>query len=218
MFINKMKEKLNKMIPKFAVFPLICVIILQFLVYLGTKAITQNSVHVYPMLPIDNYIPFIPWFIYIYVGCYIHWYVTYVLVAHTSKSHFLRFMNAVAISYIICGIIYLAMPTTIDRPYIGNIGRIAGFLLTTIYSADTPVNLFPSMHCLISWLCWIGMRRQKKIPLWYRVFTFVLGILVCVSTVTVKQHFFIDIVAGILVAEVSWFISRFIHKKKELSV
>ena len=218
MFLNKFKQIMNKMVPSFASLPLISIVFVQFLVYFGTKFITQNSPHTYPSLFIDDYIPFIPAFIYIYVGCYVHWVVNYIMSSHSGKDHFFRFYKATMICYAVIAIIYLVFPTTIDRPDISNIGGLTGFLCNAIYSADTPVNLFPSLHCIASWFSWIAIRGKRNIPLWYRVFTFILGLLVCVSTVTVKQHFFIDIVAGVLVAEISWFISRFIHKKKELSV
>lgn len=217
MRFDKIKQQLNKIIPSFAGLPLISIVVVQFLIYFGTKFITQNHTHIYPSLPIDDYIPFIPWFIYIYVGCYAHWVVNYILSAHSGREHFFRFYKAALIGYVFCTMIYLVMPTTIDRPNVENLNGLTGFLCNAIYSADTPVNLFPSLHCLVSWMSWIAIRNKKHIPLWYRISTFVLGILVCVSTVTVKQHFFMDIIAGVLVAEISWFIAKFMCKKKKLT-
>ena len=218
MRFSKFKQTMNKLVPKFAVWPLISIVVTQFLVYFGTKWITQDFAHTYPALPIDDYIPFIPGFIYIYVGCYVHWFVNYIMSAHSGERHFFRFYKAAMLCYALLTIIYIVFPTTIDRPNLDGIDGLTGFLCNAIYSADTPVNLFPSLHCIASWFSWIAIRGKKNIPLWYRVFSFVLGILVCVSTVTVKQHFFIDIIGGIAITELSWFVIKVLSTKRKRSV
>jgi hypothetical protein len=53
--------------------------------------------------------------------------------------------------------------------------------MSFLYSVDTASNLFPSIHCLVSWFCFIGIRGNQKIPLWYRAFSFVAAILVFIS-------------------------------------
>lgn len=39
-----------------------------------------------------------------------------------------------------------------------------------LYWIDAADNLFPSIHCLVSWLCWIGVRRRRDIPYGYSFF------------------------------------------------
>ena len=65
-------------------------------------------------------------------------------------------------------------------------------------------NLFPSIHCLASWLCFVVLRRQQEIPRWYRVCCGIMAILICVSTVAVRQHVLADVAGGILLAEGAW--------------
>ena len=71
-----------------------------------------------------------------------------------------------------------------------------------LYTLDLPLNLFPSVHCLVSWFCYIGIRRNTAIPLWYRRCSCVMAILVFISTLAVKQHVVIDIVGAVVLAEV----------------
>ena len=60
------------------------------------------------------------------------------------------------------------------------------------------------MHSLYSWLCWIGVRRNRHIPGIYQVISLLIAVSVCISTLTVKQHYLVDVPAGIILAEVSY--------------
>ena len=59
--------------------------------------------------------------------------------------------------------------------------------------------------------------KNDKIPTWYKWVSFISAILVCVSTLTVKQHLFVDIIAGILLAEISYLIAKYIDNKTNCS-
>ncbi len=73
-----------------------------------------------------------------------------------------------------------------------------------LYRTDAADNLFPSIHCLTSWFCFIAVRENKKIPGWYKTVSILLALSVCVSTLTTKQHVLIDVVVGIVLAEGSY--------------
>jgi membrane-associated phospholipid phosphatase len=87
-----------------------------------------------------------------------------------------------------------------------------------VYGVDSASNLFPSIHCLVSWFCFIGIRKSKKIPLWYKVFSCIFAILVCASTQFTKQHYLIDVVGGILIAELCFYLTNHtqIYNKVEM--
>ena len=77
-----------------------------------------------------------------------------------------------------------------------------------MFNCDRPINLFPSIHCLASWIGFRGVAMCKKVPLWIKWFAFILAILVFLSTLFVKQHYIIDIFGGILAVEIGMFISK----------
>ena len=77
------------------------------------------------------------------------------------------------------------------------------------------MTLCPSIHCLDSWLSWRFLVQCKKVPLWYKWVNFVFSLLVCLSTVLVKQHVIVDIFAGIAVAELGLLLSRLYYDRKE---
>ena len=82
-------------------------------------------------------------------------------------------------------------------------------LVSWMYFIDTPmINLFPSIHCLESWICFRESIHLKDIRKWYAPFSFVFTMLVFASTVLIHQHVLIDIPAGVLVAEIGLLICR----------
>lgn len=93
------------------------------------------------------------------------------------------------------------------RPEITSSGLMMS-LVNLIYTLDAPVNLFPSIHCLESWLVFRGSLACKKVSKAYKVIMFIFSVLVCLSTVFVKQHVVIDIIGGILVVEIGILISN----------
>ena len=54
----------------------------------------------------------------------------------------------------------------------------------------------------------------KKVPKGYKIGMFIFTLLVCMSTVFVKQHVFIDIIGGILVVEFGLFLTSKFHLGK----
>lgn len=96
---------------------------------------------------------------------------------------------------------FIAVPTVIDRPEVTG-GVYYDRLLAQLYSADQPVNLFPSMHCMFAYMVFRGFmiaRLDKPVVIGSGLF----AALVCASTVFVKQHFFVDIIGGIVFGEVA---------------
>ena len=80
-------------------------------------------------------------------------------------------------------------------------------MLNLVYTVDPSANLFPSIHCLVSWFCYVGIRGQKKVPLWYQRFSCVFAVLVCISTQVTKQHYIIDAFGGISIAELTYWLA-----------
>ena len=119
--------------------------------------------------------------------------------------------RGVTVTFFVCFLVYVFLPTTIVRPEIGT-DTFTLWLLDLIYKADTPaLNLFPSMHCLASWLCFIGVRRMKNISLFGKAAVCFCALAVFASTQFVKQHYMADLFSGVLLAELGAF---FVRKKQ----
>ena len=166
-----------------------------------------GSWHHYDMtMPVDELFPFMPWTVSIYFGCYLFWYANYYIVSLHDKQHRDQFFCADMIAKLICMIIFVAIPTTNVRPKIVD-NDLWSFLMRFLHIVDDPDNLFPSIHCLVSWLCWIGIRKRKDVSLLYRWFSLALALAICIVTLTTRQHVIVDVISGVALAEICYFLA-----------
>ncbi len=111
--------------------------------------------------------------------------------------------RAVTISLAFCQLTaclcFIFYQTKIIRPEIIT-GGVFPDLLRTIYANDAPYNCLPSTHVALSIVCgwfWIGQFPRIK---WAMV---IFVMLICVSTVLLKQHYLPDVATGLILALVS---------------
>ena len=203
-----MNEKTNRktLVPAYARRPLIAVAAVGMLAYFGTRLIAGGFVHHDFSIPLDEKIPFVPAFSIIYVLAYVQWVAGYLLIARESREVCRRVLTGEIIAKLICMVFFIAVPTTMARAEIHS-GGFFNWIVSCLYGLDAPDNLFPSIHCLDSWICFRGALQMKKTGRWYSRFSLVFTLLVFASTVLIKQHVLVDIPAGILVAEIGLFLS-----------
>ena len=180
--MTKLKENKRRLIPRYAVLPLLSVLVMNFVTYYLTSCLTAARSHVQMALPLDARVPFVPAFIVVYILAYGQWGIGYVLIARESEAVGSRILSGEILAKAIC--------------------------LVLFYRADAPVNLFPSLHCLASWVCLRGAWQLKRIGPWYRWVSLVFTLLVCCSVVLVKQHVLVDIPAGVLAAEAGQYLAK----------
>jgi membrane-associated phospholipid phosphatase len=167
----------------------------------------NNSKHYDLSIFIDEILPFIPFFVLFYILAYVQWGMNYVVHSRIGKEQFYHIVTADIIAKLLCMICFILLPTEITRPQVPE-GGIWNFLTKLIYSLDTPRNLFPSIHCLESWIAFRAALMMKGAPRWYAPLQLFVSAMVFLSTVFIKQHFFVDIIAGILAVEIGWILSR----------
>lgn len=144
------------------------------------------------------------------VSNYLVWIVNYLIAASREKEFVWRFFAADVLARLVCMAFYLLLPTTNVRPSIPEQG-FWNQMLALLYQMDAADNLFPSIHCLNSWFCYIAVRSRREIPRWYQRFSFWAALAVFVSTLTTKQHVIADVIGGALLAEVTWQIAGRTH-------
>ena len=156
---------------------------------------------------LDAYIPFSPPWVTVYCLSFPFWIVSGLWLACQEKADAYRLTAAYVLAMLLSAAMFLIWPGTMDRPVISGHDLFSEWL-RRIYRADAPNNLFPSLHVLITYFCLRGTVICKRIPRWYRIFSFVFFLLVCCSVVLVKQHALVDIPAGILFGELALQIAR----------
>lgn len=173
---------------------------------------------------IDNAIPLTPFFVIFYVSSYVLWFITPVIVFKTKREHFLDYVMGMLLAYFIEFILFIFVPTYMDREAEGILqatseGGVLNQLLHFVYTMDggkIAWNLFPSGHCLMSIYSYLGVARQKELSLWYRIPWLIWAILICLSTVLVKQHYVLDIVGGVGIALIAFVITYFVKPGKRI--
>ena len=205
--MKKLEKLIEKIMPVDRFLITVFAFMFNSLVYSGAREIAGGWKHHLLVSAVDKNIPFIPESLIIYFGCYIFGVWNYVLIAKLDKERAYRFYFADFFSRVICFAIFLLFPTTNIRPEITG----SGFWeqgMRFLYYIDKADNLFPSIHCLISWFCYIGIRKVDAVPKWYQRFSCVFAVLVFVSTLTTKQHVIWDVAGGVLLAEMTFFIAN----------
>ncbi|MDD3278108.1 MAG: phosphatase PAP2 family protein [Lachnospiraceae bacterium] len=205
--MKRIRTWITAIVPEYGLIPVIFAFVFNTVIYAGAQVVTGSWYHHNIESRLDGMIPFIPQTLSIYLGCYVFWIVNYILIARQDKKSVYQFFAGDMLSRIICLVCFLLYPTTNVRPEIvGN-----GFweqAMRALYSIDGATNLFPSIHCLVSWFCVIGIRGRKEIPRVYRWLSCVMAIAVFVSTLTTKQHVIVDVLGGIVLAEVCLMIGK----------
>ena len=208
-----MKLTIDKIVPRYAIIPLIIAVAFNFTIYIGANLLVGDAPHTNISSPIDKLTPFIPFFITFYVLAYAQWILGYVVLSHHSKEYCFKVVTADIIAKTICFLFFIFFPTTLTRPEITGNGFFE-IITKMLYSTDPATNLFPSIHCLESWVVF-RCSLKLKLPTVYKVIMGAFSVGVFASVVLVKQHVLIDIPAGILVFELGYLITHIIgvHKK-----
>jgi len=148
-------------------------------------------------LPLDKKIPYLPIFSIFYVLAYFYWGGTVLFaLINQPDSYFLKLIISLLITGISSYILYLIFPATISWPKLSNIS-ISEKILKMIHGTVKATSLFPSLHIaytLIYTFFLLSLFPNLLIPL------SLLTILICVSTVFIKAHYLLDLIAGAFLA------------------
>lgn len=180
-------------------------LVLYFPIYVLTFFIiekyTPTSGYWVTDLPLDDYIPFVPGFAVFYVI----WYPLFVMVGIPTLirdgAAFKRWMYYLMVVLTGTLIFDVLVPNGQHlRPENVQVDGLGTWIMSIIWAADTPTNVFPSMHvlgCIGDIICCFDSKVFKP---WHRAVITVLCVLCMASTVLVKQHAFIDTVGALAVA------------------
>lgn len=173
------------------------------LVYYAARRLAFALPHHDLTTALDRLLPFLPWTVAVYFGGYLFWLVNYSLCAFGGETQRDRFFCADLAAKTICFALFILLPTTNVRPdVVGD--DLWSALMRLLYRLDAADNLFPSIHCLTSWLSWITVRKRQDIPCAYRIASLIAAVAICFSTLTTRQHVLVDVFGGIALAEVCY--------------
>lgn len=204
--IRRTLDLVYQLVPRYALLPLILCFTFNSGVYFGVRLVNRGRTFYDMTTALEEAIPVIPAWTIVYFGCYLFWIANYIWISRLSRKRCYQLIFADMLGKLVCGVIFLVLPTTNVRPDVLGSG-VFDAALRLLYQIDAADNLFPSIHCLVSWNCFAGIRGRQEVPRGYQIFSFVMAVLVFLSTLFTKQHVVADIVAGVAIAELAWQIS-----------
>ncbi len=178
-------------------------IYLPWFAYLERTVVSYHSVHIF----LDDYIPFeeifiIPylmWFGYVGIG------IAYFF--FTNKKDYYKICAFLFIGMTISLIICTIWPNGQNlRPAVMERENIFTDMILRLYETDTNTNVFPSVHVYNSIGVHIAIMHSEalKNKKWVRRGSFVLMILICLSTVFLKQHSVLDGIGAIALSMIMY--------------
>lgn len=181
-----------------------------WVVYLAFYFLTENiipveSCHVI-YCKLDSIIPFCEWFVIPYTFWYLLIVFSLVYFALYNVESFKKLQTYIIITQIIAIIVYIIYPSCQNlRPAEFPRDNFLTHCIGFIYSLDTNTGVCPSLHCAYS----IGIAsvwlKEKDISKYWKIFITITVILICLSTMFIKQHSVVDFFAALpvcLVAEI----------------
>lgn len=193
---------LGKKLPRTHFFAMLFLPVFDFLLYFFTSFLAKGTERGSLALPFDAEIPLVEEFIIVYFGCYLFWFGGLFFMACTDSERFFGFFARTLVSLLIAFSFFTFLPLEMARPEVTEQGFFAD-AVRFLYKIDEPYNLFPSLHCFFNWIIYIQIRGKKQYPLALRLFSCLFSLAVFASTLFTRQHYFLDVVAGVFLAEVS---------------
>lgn len=174
-----------------------------YMVWFGylEKTVTSRYKVIHMML--DDYIPFCE----VFVIPYLLWfaYVAIVVIYCFFHDKDVYFKTCI---FLFTGMTVFLLVSTLWpnghhlRPYIMPRDNIFTHLVSILYKADTPTNLWPSIHVYNSLGCHIAVTKSRRLAKYnkLRSFSLILCISIIMSTMFIKQHSVFDVTTALIMA------------------
>lgn len=186
-------------------------VLLFLLLYFFTNRVHLIEPRQMTMFEWERQLPLIPWTAWIYASDYIY----PLIIGLMLKSDLVttRVCWAFFIQTIVANTSFFVFPVVFPRELWPH--DPSDFLIDWIRTADTAANCFPSSHVAIVVLTYVAWIRERPKQPW---FFLIWGLAICVSTMTTKQHYFVDILAGIVLGTTSYLAAeRIVSDSRPLS-
>jgi len=154
---------------------------------------------------IDTWIPYVSWFAPIYTLWMLFPIALLLLATHKkiTAQEMIGLYLANILLILLSFFIYLFFPTSAESIMILPGEGVMNQLVQFLYAAGVPYNAFPSYH--VASMTLITMFLFFKARRWFWAFL-PIAILISLSTVFIKYHFFVDILGGIVIGVFAYYV------------
>lgn len=206
----------------FFLLPLVLILLQSVGYLLLTPAQADLQVHEFHCA-LDDAIPFCEWMIFPYIAWYLYYAGTLLFLLFANRRDFTHTAWAIFACAAVSMLVALILPNGIPismRPDFDALGRdnIAIWLVKWIYAHDSPPRtVMPSMHTSISVVLAVRMfcNQATKHLRGVQIGCCILSILIILSTVMVKQHSILDVIAGIATAAIVCTVTALLERKQK---
>jgi len=147
---------------------------------------------------LDDIIPFMEIFLIPYFGWYLLIVVSLGYFLLYNVDSFKRLQTFIIITQVVAMAMYILFPSRQDlRPDFFERDNIFTRLIGLLYTYDTNTGVCPSLHVAYSLGIASVWLKEKGASILWKVFVVVFVILICLSTMFIKQHSAVDFFAAI---------------------
>lgn len=193
------KNRISTINDRYLIYAGICWLIYLVLFFsLKHFIVPQYLIHCW----LDDYIPFIKWFFIPYCLWYVYMFAVLIYFNRVSLIDFKKLQSYIFIGFSVCLIVHAIYPNAISfRPNIIKTDPLTN-LMSAMYSVDSSTMVTPSMHVFSTTAIHISLTKCKKTRSNKVLIlaSLISAILICSSTVFVKQHSIIDVFWGLVLA------------------
>lgn len=170
--------------------------------YLLTERVSRGAAHLLPLTAVDRGVPFLPWTGWIYATVFPF---PLLAVGLVREDRAIRTILAAFLAVTtVCFAVFLLYPTIYPRPALAG-GGLLSWPLRTIYGIDLPKNCLPSGHVTAAFLTAFAVRQSRPALGPAALFW---AVVICVSTLTTKQHYLWDVITGFLLSAAGYEAAR----------
>ena len=161
--------------------------------------ITQNYWASY--VPADDAIPFVAEFVIPYCMWYPYAIFPGLYLMVCDVPVFKKFMYHIMIGMTLGLVICAIFPNGQDlRPLTFKESNFCTQMVGEIYRVDTNTNVLPSMHVIGTLAVFFGIYHSAGVGKYVKAAMAVIALLICASTVLIKQHSILDVIAALFVS------------------
>lgn len=169
-----------------------------------------------PLTPWDRAVPLMPWTIFVYTSEYVLFVSAYFAFSHELNRN--RYVWSYFGVLLVGAFFFVFYPTTYPRndyPLPTDIGFFTYAVFNWLRTVDNPSNCFPSMHVTCCYLTAFAFlpKEESRAKFWLYL---VWSTAVAVSTLPTKQHYIVDVVAGLVLSLAGYWV--FFKKTRYVSI
>lgn len=164
----------------------------------------------YPIYcPLDDAIPFCEYFLIPYLFWFVFLVGIHIYTLLYDTESFKRLMKFIIISYSAAMLIYILFPNCQElRPAVFERDNIFTRFIEGFYQFDTNTNVCPSIHVIGSVAVMLCAWNSKHFSTaGWRITFGIVALLISVSTVFLKQHSLVDVIAAVPICVIAYIAS-----------